>query len=50
MGHKPFSQNNMFEVVIKDEKQLTKIEALIDEGITTAQLCREISVDPRTTL
>jgi len=26
----------MFELVIKDEKQLSKIEALIEEGISTA--------------
>ena len=37
-------------MVIKDEKQLRKIEGLIEEGISTAQLCREISVDPKTTL
>lgn len=41
---------NLFELTIKDEKQLRKIENLIDQGITTSQLCRAISVDPRATL
>jgi hypothetical protein len=40
----------LFELVIKDEKQLRRIEGLINQGISTSQLCREISVDPKQTL
>mmetsp|Transcript_4664 Transcript_4664/g.6143 ORF Transcript_4664/g.6143 Transcript_4664/m.6143 type:complete len:91 (+) Transcript_4664:101-373(+) len=47
---KPFSQTNLFELVIKDEKQLRRIEGLIQQGISTSQLCREISRDPKQTL
>ena len=36
--------------MIKDEKQLRRIEEMINEGISTGQLCREISVDPKATL
>ena len=31
--------------MIKDEKQLRKIEAQINQGIQTSQLCREINSD-----
>ena len=48
---KPFNQTtNLFEIVIKDERQLKKIEQLLNEGVSTSQLCREISVDPKLTL
>ena len=47
---KPFSLQNLFALTIKDEKQLKKIENIIEQGVTTSQLCREISVDPRATL
>jgi len=50
LSQKPFSLSNLFELAIKDEKQLRKIEKLINEGISTSQLCRAISVDPRITL
>ena len=50
MQQKPFSQANLFELVIKDEKQLRKIEALINDGVSTSQLAREISLDPKLTL
>jgi predicted DNA-binding protein YlxM (UPF0122 family) len=36
--------------VIRDEKQLRKIETLINQGVSTSQLAREISIDPKTTL
>ena len=49
-AHKPFSQANLFELVIRDEKQLGKIESLINQGVSTGQLAREISVDPKRTL
>ena len=45
-----FSLQKLFELRIKDEKQLKKIENKIEQGVTTSQLCREISVDPRVTL
>ena len=41
---------NMFEIIIKDEKQLRRIEAMTEKGISSAQLCKEISMDPRLTL
>jgi len=40
----------LFELKVKDEKQLRKIESLIDQGINASQLCREISVDLKATL
>ena len=36
--------------MIKDEKQLRRIESLINQGISTSQLCREMSKDPKQTL
>lgn len=47
---KPFSQANLFQLEIPDCGQLKKIEALINQGVSTAQLAREISVDPKATL
>lgn len=47
---KPFSQANLFELVVNDEKQLKKLESLINSGISASQLTREISSDPKSTL
>ena len=49
-GHKPFSQANLFELVVRDEKQLRKLENVINQGVSTAQLTREISAQPKQTL
>ena len=47
-GHsKPFAAANLFELVIRDEQQLRKIEGLINQGVSTSQLAREISIDPK---
>jgi hypothetical protein len=33
---KPFSQANLFELVVNDEKQLKKLESLINSGISAS--------------
>ena len=46
----PLNQANLFELEIKDLKQLRKLDALSDNGVSTAQLGREICPNPKVTL
>ena len=44
------TQANLFELKVKDLKQLRKLDALSDNGVSIAQLGREICPNPKATL
>ena len=47
---KPISSTNLFDVVLRDEKQLQKLDDMIEQEVSTGDLCRLLSNDLKQTL